>query len=116
MRDRRGEPRRGEIRIEVDGQNKPWELDNDLVSHFTASVADQVTAGRRLGAIRTGLVSWKLNPRALYYAKPFVYALLPRAVMRIYRAAKQGRAKKRVARAASRQTHKSIAVGHTRAK
>ena len=91
MCDRRGQPRRRSPRSEVSGQNRPWDLDNDLVSHFTASVADQVTTGRRIGALRTGLASWGMNRTSLYYAKPFIYALMPRRLMKLYRATKERR-------------------------
>jgi hypothetical protein len=66
--------------------NRPWDLDNDLVSHFTMSVADQVMAGDRLGALRTGHASWMLNPTTAYYAKPLLYSLMPRSLMTRYRA------------------------------
>jgi hypothetical protein len=91
MCDRRGEPRRPPRRPQSNAGATAWDADNDLVSHFTASVADQVIAGRRLDALRTGLASWRLSPNSTYYAKPLVYALTPRIVMRWYQSAKRRR-------------------------
>jgi hypothetical protein len=91
MCDRRGQPRRQAPRPGLGAQTKQRDADNDLVSHFTASVADQVTAGRRIGALQTGLASWGLNPISPYYAKPFVYAMMPRSLMKRYRAGKERR-------------------------
>ena len=89
-RERRGQPR--SERPPLSGAPlEPWDADNNLASHFAASVADQVMSGRRLGALRTGLASWSLHPMHPYYAKPLLYALTPRTVMRLYRARKERR-------------------------
>jgi hypothetical protein len=57
------------------------------------SVADQVFAGRRAGAFQTALATWKLHPLDPYYAKPLVYAFVPRSLMAAYRRAKAKRQK-----------------------
>jgi hypothetical protein len=71
--------------------NRKSDADTELVSHFTASVGDQIMAGRRADALRTGVAGWKLRPMSAYYAKPLAYALVPRALVKLYRAAKQRR-------------------------
>ena len=95
MCDRRGQPRRARP-----GRRQPasrhWELDNDIVSHFTASVADLVMSGRQLSALRTGFAGWRLHPADAYYAKPLLYALLPRPLMKRYRRVKERRSQRAV--------------------
>lgn len=66
----------------------PQDHDNGMLGHFTISVADQVLAGHRLGSLRTGLRCWRLRPLHLAYAKPLLYALFPRWLMRAYRRAR----------------------------
>jgi glycosyltransferase involved in cell wall biosynthesis len=90
MCDRRGVPRPTFEPNRV-ASDRPWDADNDIVSHFTASVADLVNAGRHLDALRVGIASWRLHPMSAYYGKPFVYALLPRPAMRIYHTVKRWR-------------------------
>lgn len=87
---RRGLPRR--VR-KPRRPNASREADNDLVSHCVMSVADQVFAGRRAGAFQTALATWKLHPADPYYAKPLVYAFVPRNLMAAYRRAKAKRQK-----------------------
>jgi len=89
MCDRRGVPRR--VR-RARTPNAAREADNDLVSHSMMSVVDQVFAGQRFGALRTAWATWMLHPFDSYYARPLVYALVPRTVMLAYRRAKARRA------------------------
>lgn len=91
MCERRGKAHSRLLRRPAHSRPPSSEADNDLVSHFTASVSDQVAAGMRVAALRTGLASWRLNPRAPYYAKPLLYACIPKVLMRIYRAVKASR-------------------------
>jgi hypothetical protein len=60
------------------------DAENDIVSHFTASVADQILAGCRVGALLTGLACWRIHPAVPYYAKPFLFAWTPRRLMSVY--------------------------------
>ena len=89
MRRRRGYPPGQDSTNMSNGGRR--DADNDLVSHFTASVADQVNAGQRLGALRTGLASWSMNVTSLYYSKPFFYAFTPRILMKLYHGIKHRR-------------------------
>jgi glycosyltransferase involved in cell wall biosynthesis len=52
-------------------------LDNSLYVHFIESVVDQRRAGKRLGALRTGLQCLRLEPLHPHYYKALVYALIP---------------------------------------
>lgn len=99
MYDRRGLPRRPAPGLSGAPRDTRRDADNDLVSHFTISVADQVLAGRRLGALRTGWAIWRLHPGSSYYAKPLIYAMVPRALMKVYRDVKTRRAERREAAA-----------------
>lgn len=51
--------------------------DNNLPAHFIESAADQVRAGSRAGAIRTGLACARLHPLDPHYHKAWVLAVLP---------------------------------------
>jgi GT2 family glycosyltransferase len=93
MHERRGQPRRQKVMQPQRTKYFSWEADNNLVSHFTASVADQVLAGQRLGALRTGWASVQLNPLSWYYTRPLRYALLPRPLMGLYRSFKERKQK-----------------------
>lgn len=87
MHDRRKLPRR-----RMSGWGNPArDGDNDIVSHFTASVADLVLAERRGAAIRAGLVSWRMHPLQPYYVKPLIYAFTPRVLMQLYHSIKAGK-------------------------
>jgi glycosyltransferase involved in cell wall biosynthesis len=97
MYDRRGLPRRRAPGLDGASRESRRDADNDLVSHFTISVADQVMAGRRMGALQTGLASWRMHPASAYYAKPFFYAMMPRPLMKLYRSIKERRAERREA-------------------
>ena len=91
MHDRRGQPRQPlpSSTTLSSAASRLRDADNDLVSHFTASVADLVLAGRRGEALRTGLACWKMHPACAYYMKPFLYAWTPHAVMKMYRERKR---------------------------
>jgi glycosyltransferase involved in cell wall biosynthesis len=101
MYDRRGEPRRPAPGLDRGPGGRLRDADNDLVSHFTQSVADQVLAGRRAGAVGTGFACWRLHPGSVYYAKPLLYALTPRRLMKLYRRARERRAELRLVREAA---------------
>lgn len=94
MYDRRNQPRRPAPALSTDARR---DADNDLVSHFTISVADQVMAGQRIGALRTGWAIWRMYPSSAYYAKPLLYAMMPRALMKVYRDVKSRRIERREA-------------------
>jgi len=85
MYERRGETPRQARKSHLTG---PRDADNDVVSHFTASVGDLVTDGRRLDALRAGLACWRLHTTSAYYAKPFVLGLAPRVAVQLYRSLK----------------------------
>lgn len=97
MYDRRGLPRRPAPGLSGAPRDSRRDADNDLVSHFTISVADQVLAGQKLGALRTGWSIWRMHPTSTYYAKPLIYAMMPRVLMKMYRDAKTRRAERREA-------------------
>jgi glycosyltransferase involved in cell wall biosynthesis len=75
---------------------KARESDNDLVSHFTASVADLIRSGRRGEAFSAGMTCWRMNPGHAYYAKPLLYSFMPRAVVEMWRAHKERGQKRRI--------------------
>lgn len=75
-------------RLQRQMARSPQNNDNGLAAHFTKSVADQVEAGQRWQALRTGLTCWRLHPWLPTYAKPFVYAMFPRSMIRAYRQSK----------------------------
>jgi len=101
MYDRRGLARRPAPGLSGAPRDARRDADNDLVSHFTISVADQVTGRRRMGALRTGWAIWRMHPSSLYYAKPLIYAMMPRLLMNVYRDVKARRAERREAAATS---------------
>lgn len=61
------------------------QVDRRLLAHFMISVADQVEAGRRLGALRAGLQFRRLHRRLPTACKPLLYAMMPRAMLRTWR-------------------------------
>ncbi len=98
MYDRRGEARRAAPGLDRGSGGRLRDADNDMVSHFTTSVADQVLAGRRGGAVSTGLACWRLHPASAYYAKPLLYAMTPQVLMKVYRRVKEWRTEARLVR------------------
>jgi hypothetical protein len=57
-------------------------VDNNLAAQFIESVLDQRRAGRRLGAIGTGLACSRLHPLTPHYQKALVYAAAPMWVVK----------------------------------
>jgi len=68
------------------GRLRNWELDNDLVSHFMASMVDLRHAGCRKTALQTALGCLRLHPLDPYYYKPAVYAVAPLSLISWHRA------------------------------
>ncbi len=95
MCDRRGLPRRIAPGLQGGRRSRWGNEDNGLASIFTTSVADQVLSGQRLGALKTGLACWQMHPLSGHYLKPFVYALTPRFLMKLYRGRKQELARRK---------------------
>jgi glycosyltransferase involved in cell wall biosynthesis len=62
------------------------ELDNDLVSHFMASMVDLRNSGRWTAAVKTAFNCLSLHPLDVYYYKPAAYAVAPRALISWHRA------------------------------
>lgn len=77
VRRRRGLPIRGEAPALGSGRLRHRQVDNDLVSHFMASMVDLRTAGHRWTALRAALGCARLHPADPYYYKPAVYAMAP---------------------------------------
>lgn len=71
------------------GDNSNRGRDNDLVSHFMASMVDLLHAGKRLAAISDAITCARLHPLDPYYYKPLVYALSPISLIDKYRGAKK---------------------------
>ena len=67
------------------GRLRNRQLDNDLVSHFMASMVDLRRAGRRATALRAALRCLQLHPTDPYYYKPAVYALAPLSLISWHR-------------------------------
>jgi glycosyltransferase involved in cell wall biosynthesis len=57
---------------------------DELSGHLSTSVADQVAAGRRLDAIRTGVIAVTHCTSRIYRWKPLAYALTPWPFLRLY--------------------------------
>jgi glycosyltransferase involved in cell wall biosynthesis len=57
-------------------------VDNNLAAQFIESVLDQRRAGRRLGAIGTGVACSRLHPMSPHYHKALVYATAPMWVVK----------------------------------
>ncbi len=64
-------------------------VDNNVVSHYCTSVADLVRIGRRREAIGVGLFSLRRGLMNPYNAKPIVYALMPSAIIQLYKSARE---------------------------
>jgi len=91
MCDRRGISRRQAPGLRPALLERRGGADNNLGSHFTTSVADQVLSGQRWGALATGAAYWRMNPFSLYGMKPLVYAAAPRSLMSWYIVTQQRR-------------------------
>jgi glycosyltransferase involved in cell wall biosynthesis len=90
VRQRRGKPyTEADRRATLRRLTKTLTEDNDIVSHFSTSVAGLVRLGRRREAIQIGLTSLRRSWRDPYYAKPFVYALMPMGAVRMYKSARR---------------------------
>jgi glycosyltransferase involved in cell wall biosynthesis len=61
-------------------------MDNDIVSHFMASIVDLRRARRWSNALRAALRCAVLHPFDLYYYKPVVFAVTPLSVIDWHRA------------------------------
>jgi glycosyltransferase involved in cell wall biosynthesis len=64
------------------------DLDNDIVSHFMASMVDLRHAGKWLSALRTAASCLMLHPFDPYYYKPVTYAVAPISLIDWHRARK----------------------------
>jgi len=64
---------------------RPTTLDNSLYVHFIESVVEQRSAGKRLGALITGLQCVRFGPFQRHYYKALAYALLPEPIRKLLR-------------------------------
>lgn len=67
---------------------KNSELDNDIVSHFMASIVELRHAGEWRTAVYAATTCLALHPLDLYYHKPALYTVAPLALIDWYRARK----------------------------
>ena len=61
------------------------QLDNDLVSHFMASMVDLRRAGQRRTALNAAFECLRLHPTDPYYYKPALYAVAPLSLITWHR-------------------------------
>lgn len=66
------------------------EAGNELAHHFSASVTDQVMAGRRIGALRTAALGVWLRPGDGAHWRPLLNALAPRWLVVAWRRRRAG--------------------------
>jgi len=89
--ERRGLPRDESLLPEVSqpGRIKNKHRDNDVVSHFMASVVDLRHAGKWRAAAHAAATCLLLHPLDPYYYKPTPYVIAPLALIDWYRARKR---------------------------
>lgn len=85
MRERRGRPMTQEDRVRLRRALARGQDDNDIVSHFCASIADLIAAGDRVSALQVGVESVRRNPVDPYYYKPLAYSMFPKWALLAYK-------------------------------
>ena len=85
-RARRGLPIESEAAIPATRRLRNRQMDNDLVSHFMASMVDLRRAGQGKTALNAAIRCLRLHPTDPYYYKPALYAVAPLALITWHRA------------------------------